>query len=138
MKTTILNFKRFFIAVTVAFAALTISTTANAASKEPDSSKPVSIQYLGTVNGQPLFQVDIKNEMGEALTVSLSDFNGEKLYSENVNETSFSKRIRLATTETEISLSLYVYSAKTKKTQVYEINKVTRQTDDMVVNQVKF
>jgi hypothetical protein len=136
MKTTILNFKRFFISATVAFAALTIGTTANAASKEPDSSKPVSIQYLGTVNGQPLFQVDIKNEAGEALTVSLSDLNGEKLYSENVNDTFFTRRIRLATTETEISLNLYVYSAKTKRTQVYEINKISKQTDDMVINQV--
>ncbi len=139
MKTTILKFKRTLVAAVIALAVLTTGNNAQASSKDPDTSaKAVNVKYLGTDKGQPIFVLDVNNEAGEELTLWLKDVNGETLYTQKVTAKSFIQKIRLATTETEISLSLVVYSSSTKKSQVYEINKVTYTSDDLVVNQVKY
>ena len=139
MKTTIVkNMKNYFIAFT-ASALIMASTNVMASAKLPDTTgKEVSVQYLGTKYDQPLFQLNVPNESGEDVIISLENTNGETLYTYKLSGTLFSKRILLATTETNISLNLKVYSVKTKQTQVYEINKTTQVHDDVVINQVKF
>ena len=139
MKTTIVkNTKNYFIAFAASMLLLA-STNVIASSKLPDTTgKDVSVQYLGTRYDQPLFQLNVPNESGADLIISLENMNGETLYTYKLTGSLFSKRILLATTETNISLNLKVYSVKTKQTQVYEINKTTQVHDDVVINQVKY
>ena len=136
MKTTMCKMSRNFIMAI--FAILFVSNTVIASAKDPDSSgKEVSVQYLGTVYGQPLFQLNVQNEAGDNLFISLENLNGETLYTQKLTDKFFSKKIQIATTESNISLNLRVYSFKTKQTQVYDINKVTKVSDDLVISQVK-
>ena len=139
MKTTIVKIqKKIFLAIAAA-AILLLSTNVMAASKDPDTSgKQVTVEYLGTMYGQPLFQLNVQNDALEDLVITLENADGEELYTQRSSEKLFTKKIRLATTETNISMNLRVHSRKTNKTQVYEINKITRQSDDMVISQVRY
>ena len=135
MKATYLNFKKTFFIVMAATTML--SATANASSTDPkDSAGKASVQYIGTVNSQPVFKLEVDNATADDLVVSLENTYGDVLYKKDVTNGKFSQKIQLQTTDTEIELNLFVYSKKTKKTQVYYINKVTRQVDDLVINQV--
>lgn len=138
MKATILTFQRSFAIVFSVLALLSVTTVANAANSGDSADKPVVVKYLGTVDAQPVFQVEVKNEAAEDLIISLENTDGDVLYTQRVKDKSFSKKIQLMTTDTEINLNLYVYSTKTKTKQLYQINKVTRTVDDVVVNERKY
>ncbi len=138
MKATIVKNPRLFAIAFAAIALLSVSNVAVAGNGEDSSDKPVAVQYLGTVNAQPIFQIDVKNAAADNLIISLENADGDVLYTQKVSETSFTKKIQLETTETEINLNLYVYSPKTKSKQLYRINKVTKIVDDVVVNQLKY
>jgi hypothetical protein len=137
MKATYLNFKKTFFIVMAATTLL--SATANATSTDPkDSTGKATVQYIGTVNSQPVFKLEVNNAAADDLVISLENTEGDVLYKKDVSNEKFSQKIQLQTTDSEIELNLFVYSKKTKKTQAYYINKVTRQVDDLVVNQVKY
>ncbi|MFT3909299.1 MAG: hypothetical protein QM737_07740 [Ferruginibacter sp.] len=139
MKTAIVKIQKKIFLTIAAIAILLLSTNVIAASKDPDTSgKQVTVEYLGTMYGQPLFQLNVQNDALEDLTIILENADGEELYIQRSSDKLFSKKIRLATTETNISLNLRVHSRKTNKTQVYEINKITKQSDDLVISQVKY
>lgn len=136
MKTTRETIRKTLYVAIITAASLLGGSGVIASDKVPDSSgKEVTVQYLGTVYGQPLFQLNIQNRASENLFISLENMNGEVLYTQKSTAQFFSKKIQLATTETNISLYLKVYSSGTKKTQVFEINKVTVVSDDLVINQ---
>ena len=136
MKATYFKAVRFIAIIFAAAALVSVSNPAAASTTGEDSSeKPVVVTYLGTVNAQPLFQVDLQNASSDDLTLVLENEAGDVLYTQKIKETSFTKKIQLDTNETEINLNLYVYSAKNKTKQLYQINKITRVVDDVVVNQ---
>ena len=84
-----------------------------------------------------MLQLNIQNEAGEVLVISLESEDGEVLYPKKSSDKSFIKKIQLITTETTISLNLRVYSSSMKKTWTYEITWTIKVTDDFVLNQVK-
>jgi len=138
MKATYFKAARFIAIIFAAVALVSVSNPVAAATSGEDSSeKPVVVTYLGTVNAQPLFQVDLNNASADDLTLVLENEAGDVLYMQKIKATSFTKKIQLDTNETEINLNLYVYSAKNKTKQLYQINKITRVVDDVVVNQRK-
>lgn len=137
MKATYFNFKKIFFIVMTATTILT--STANATSTDPvDSTGKASVVYVGSVNAQPIFKLEVDNASADELTISLKNTDGDVLYKKDVASKKFIQKIQLQTTETEIELNLVVYSKRSKKSQVYYINKITRQVDDLVVNQVKY
>ncbi|MCP9749632.1 hypothetical protein [Ferruginibacter sp. HRS2-29] len=136
MKATYFKAARF-IAIVFAAVALVSNPVSAGTPGEDTVEKPLVVTYLGTVNAQPLFQVDLNNASADDLTLVLENEAGDVLYTQKIKETSFTKKIQLDTNETEINLNLYVYSAKNKTKQVYQINKITRVVDDVVVNQRK-
>lgn len=139
MKTAIVKSKKHFLILYAALCMLFVTGNSFAYNRQPDtSSKEVRVEYLGTKYDQPLFRFTVQNEANEELVISIENGNGETLYMEKSNEAIFSKKIQFATTETNINLSLRVYSRVTKQTQVYEINKFTRVDDALVINQVKY
>lgn len=101
------------------------------------SDKDIVVQYLGTVYGQPLFHFNVKNQQAEEIIITLENLNGEILYSKKMNDKVFDKKIQVSTLETEINLILRVYSTVRKTDQVFEINKFTRLSDDLVMNKLK-
>ena len=133
------NTIKMFLTAVLALAFISVANTASAEGKDGnDTAKKASVTYLGTVNSQPIFQVNIENESADDITISLENTDGDVLYKKNTLDTKFTQKIQLQTTDTNIELNLIVYSKKTKKSQVYYINKMTKVVDDMAVTEVKY
>ncbi|MDB5202331.1 MAG: hypothetical protein JWQ27_1740 [Ferruginibacter sp.] len=136
MKTTTINRKNLFVAAATFLTVLMSAGQVNAIGQNPVSA-PVAVKYLGTIDAQPVFLLNVDNTAAEELTITFKNKEGEVLYSQKVTDKKFSKRFQFAAADTEeINLKLLVYSNNTKQTQVYEINKTTRVVDDVVINQL--
>ena len=102
-----------------------------------DKPLEVAINYIGTLDEQPLFQVDFDNRTGAPYRIFIKDENGEVLYSERVSGKSFSKKFKLESSELNNSrLSFIVTSSKQKYTQVFEINQNVRSVQDYVITRL--
>lgn len=122
-----------------AFASLFLFSfsAANAQSTARQTETPLQIKYLGVVENQPLFQVDLDNESGEIYTLSIKADDGSVLYSERVKDKKFSKKIKWNNSETDNSKLVFILSGdKEKQTQVFEINTSLREVRDVVVTKL--
>src|SRR3569833_1375151 len=65
---------------------------AHAEDKKPSTA--VSINYLGAVDNQPLFQIEFDNKNEEVYTVTIKDDQGDVLYVEKSKDKKFSKKFK--------------------------------------------
>ena len=101
---------------------------------KPDS---LAIRYIGTLEDQPLFQIEFDNKEGITYRVSIADETGETLYTEKFTDKKFSRKFMLATPELSQSrLTFTVTSEKEKHTQVFVINSNYRTVPDYVVTKL--
>ena len=139
MNSSGLALKNIFIAgaLTCAFMVSTLPSFAYNDEKKAAKVSPVEVKYLGQINMQPVFQVDINNEKQEQLSVVLKDRYGNFLYSERFSGKSFSKKFQIASGETDdMKLTMLVSSKGDKKIQSFEINNVVTVVEDVVVTKV--
>ncbi len=100
---------------------------------------PVKVTYLGRVDLQPVFQIEIDNIKGDELYVSLKDEDGRILYLDKFNDQKFSKRFRFDTFDAisrKVTLSLT--SKKDKKTQALQFGNVLTTVEDIVVTRINY
>lgn len=122
---------------TILATVLMFSASAFAADKKLEIVSPVEIKYLGQLNDQPLFQINIDNQQQENVYVNLEDENGNILYSDKFNEARFSKKFQFDYSHfggTKLRLSLT--SNSFKKKQVFEINNQTKVVTEVVVTKI--
>lgn len=137
MKTFIYSTNKVIRIASIIIVILSLSTFSFAVGNGEDIlDKPVKVQYLGTINSEPVFSVQVANIEGADLILTIENTAGDLLYKKEIKETSFSKKIQLQTNETEISLNIYVYSSITKTKELYQVNKQTKQVDDVVINYI--
>jgi hypothetical protein len=138
MKSAYANLKNMLPAALVALVLLA-STTKAVANNENPAVSPVVVKYLGLLNTFPVFQVDLLNEGREQLVLTFKNPEGEVLYTTKLNDKAYTKKFQFTANEPEtMEITLYVYSEKTKQTQAYRINKISRVIDDVVINKVRF
>lgn len=134
-----LALKNIFIAGALA-CAFTVSTLPSFAyndEKKAAKASPVEVKYLGQIDRQPVFQVDINNDKQDQLSVVLKDRYGNYLYSERFSGKSFSKKFQIASNEVDdLRLTMLVSSKSDKKTQSFEINNIVTVVEDVVVTKV--
>jgi hypothetical protein len=100
---------------------------------------PVKVTYLGRVDLQPVFQIEIDNIKGDELYVSLKDEDGSILYLDKFNDQKFPKRFRFDTFDAisrKVTLSLT--SKKDKKTQALQFGNVLTTVEDIVVTRINY
>lgn len=114
------------------------SLTASYAAETPVAkTSPVELKYIGQVNEQPVFEVNIDNSKGENLFLNLEDEDNNVLYTDKFNDKSFSKKFQFAMSEagsTKITMNLF--TKDDKKTQVFEIKNVAQVVQNVVVTKV--
>ena len=118
-----------------AFCAMGLSNTAFAAVKTGD---PAELTFIGNVQNQPVFQLNLNNNEADEYYISIKDGNRNLMYSEKVKGTNLFRRYRLAIDEADLNSSDFgirveVTSAKTHKTQVYKISSNTLFIENFVV-----
>ena len=127
----------------IAIAFMTVFTVAAAPmAMANDSSRvnktiPVELKLVGNVNDQPIFQLSYSGTEQDEFTIVLRDEDGNALYRENIKGEGFTKKFLLNKEEIgDGTLRFEISSKKFDKVAVYEVNRSTRQVEDMVINKL--
>ena len=107
------------------------------AAKANDGGKivPVELRYVGTLQNQPLIQLDFSGGKAEnEFSISIADQNGVVLYSDNVRGEKFSKQFLLDTDDLgNAVLSFTITGLKSGKTVTYKVSRKTTAVQEMDV-----
>jgi len=143
MKNQLLSNVHFFLKSTITPAALalmlisTVPAFAQTIEKSAVTETPVKVTYLGRVDLQPVFQIEIDNIKENELYVSLRDEDGTLLYADKFKDQKFSKKFRFDTYDVvSMKVTLSLTSKNNKKTQVLQFGNVLTTIEDVVVTKV--
>lgn len=126
--------------IAVAFLTIFAGTVANASdSAKLNPSLPAELKYAGMFRNNPVFELNVNGSQGEdTYTISITDTDGNVLYSERIKAEKFSKQFLLNIEELgEEKLLFKVQSRKNNKTAVYEIGRHTRYVSETTVSLVQ-
>ena len=117
------------------------STAFGHTAQASDSSRviPVELKFLGEVNDQLVFQLNVDGNAEEnEFSIVITDETGNSLYRENIKGERVSKRFLLNADEIgDSKLKFQITSKKSNQTVVYQVNHVARVIQDVVVNKLK-
>lgn len=122
-----------------ALASLLLATVAPVMAQDGIRSTPpaVSINYIGTVDNQPIFQIEFDNKNEELFNLSIKDDQGIVLFNEKFKDKKFSKKFQLEKpTEDNVKLTFTIAADKEKQSQSFEINTNVRVIQDVVVTRL--
>ncbi|TDH27755.1 hypothetical protein EXU57_04570 [Segetibacter sp. 3557_3] len=109
-----------------------------AADKNAKSDSPVEVKYLGQVDANPVFQVDINNDLEDDVYLSLKDLDGNVIYSEKFRDKKLSRKFQLQSHDgSNVMMVLNLYSKNKKGSETFEISNVTTVVEDLVVTKLR-
>jgi len=101
------------------------------------SDNPVELKYIGKVNNQPQFQLNLNNNETDEFVITLKDLSGGVLYSEVVKGKQISRKYRLNTDEIGVSeIRFEVRSKRNNTTFVYVVSSTSRVVEDVVISKL--
>jgi len=120
------------IAFTLSFSTVTLAN-------EEGPKKTVSeLKYVGKLENQPVFQLDLNNTEEEEFSVTFRDEYGNILFSEKFTGVNITKKFLLNNDElSDAHLNVVVRARKRNTTDVYTINRNTSYVEETVVNKIK-
>jgi hypothetical protein len=122
----------------IAITALIIIATSATSIANNDKNKEVAaveLRFVGNLNNQPVYQLDINKSTGDEYTISFSDSYGTVLYAGNIKT---SQKFMINTTEVgDQQLTVTVTSRKTNQSHVYTIGRSQTIIEENVVKRVK-
>jgi len=138
------NTKKYFAGTSVAlfFAFILAIPGSSKASNDKDDKKEgtsvIDLKFVGNVNNQPVFQLNLQNAIEDEYTVIFRDQYGNILYSERYRGTNITKRFVLNTEELgDESVNVIVRTRKSNKTETYSINRNYSYVEQAVVSRIK-
>jgi hypothetical protein len=105
------------------------------AEEKPGTPTGATVNYVGSVDNQPIFQIEFDNKSEELFTVSIRDSDGNLLYVERSKDRKFLKRFRYQGDDA-VKLTFVLSTEKGKQTQAFEVNQNIRVVQDVVVNKL--
>ena len=99
----------------------------------------MEIRYLGIVESNPVFEINLNNSQSDNYLITIRDESGNVLYSEKLNGKNLSRQYRIDTEEEipEGGLRFEVRSVKTKKTEVYIAGFTENISREMAVTKIQ-
>ncbi len=102
------------------------------------SDSPTEFKFIGNVNNNPVFELNLNNSDADSYYISVKDESNNVLYSEKVKGVNLSRKYQLDIDESDLNapgfeVSVEVTSAKTHKTQVYKVSTTTTVNSSFVV-----
>ena len=123
----------FALAVAI-ICSLPISAMANEMTKD---STPVELKYIGSINNQPVFQLNLDGAENDEFSISITDGNGDLLYFDKVKGKNFSRKFQVNTEEImDGRLFVEIKERKSSKGELYEINSKTRLVQENLVSRL--
>ena len=131
MKTTIKNYGTIALAVAFSFIA-TVSWATDGRNDTP----VVSLKYVGLVQNQPMFQLDLNSVEETDFYVSIKDQFGQVIYNEKITAKNFTRNYRLDTENLEDAILKVEVRDGNKKPQVFTINRNTRYYEETSISKL--
>ena len=118
------------------FLSLGLSTLllAGAVSAQTSKSPVPNVQYVGTLDGQPLFRFQLDNKAGEIYHLTIKDDEGTVLYTERFTDKQFAKSFKFDNAErNNVKLTFVLEGNKTVQSREFNVNSSTQVLDNVVV-----
>jgi hypothetical protein len=136
MKKAMRNYGIFTI-VLLAFT-IVFSTVTLANDEAGKNSHTTDLKFIGNVENQPVFELNLNNTEDDEFTVTFRDENGNVLYTDKFKGSNLTKKFLLKTDDlTDAVLNVVVKSKKGNTSDVYVINRSHSYVEETVVNKVK-
>jgi uncharacterized protein (DUF2249 family) len=117
----------------VALLSLGFSVMANG--NDPESI--VEVKFIGNMQSQPVFQMNLLNTTSDEFVITISDLQGNVLYSDRVKGVNISKKFAINTEEVgDNVLRLEVKAKSTGKKESYNINRTQNYVVESVVTRI--
>lgn len=142
MKTKILNLKSLAIVLAATFTFAGLSNTALANKTKSQNVKQLlkpTVKYLGTENNTALFAVEASNEAPVKFVLNITDAEGNRLFSQNYETTSFAKIFKLVTDSNSanpLGLSFEIVVLATGEKHSFEVNTTTEIVNEVQVTKI--
>ena len=122
--------------ISLGFFAFALFGLTPAFANESKDNPPV-VSYAGSVDGQPLFRVNVENKNSEVYFLSITDDEGNLLYSEKIKDQKISRTFKYDKSDRDnAKLTFVLAGEKEKQTQVFKINTNTQVVQDVVVTKL--
>jgi len=131
MKTTIRNYGTIALAVAFSFIA-TVSWATDGRHDTP----AVSLKYIGVVQNQPMFQLDLNSVEETEFYVSIKDQFGQVFYSEKIKAKNFTRNFRIDTESLDDGVLKVEVRDGNKKPEVFTINRNTRYYEETSISKL--
>lgn len=125
---------------TIVLLALTIvfSTTTLANEDAGKNNHVTELKFIGNLENQPVFQLNLTNSEEDEFTVTFRDENGNVLYTDKFKGAGITKKFLLKTDDlTDAILNIVVKSKKGTSSEVYVINRNHTYVEQTVVKKIK-
>jgi hypothetical protein len=121
---------------TLMISVLFFSTT-NAAGNNTGKTAPYELKYVGKLQEQPIFQLDIENPDKEEMYLTILDQAGNVLYTDKFAGKAFSKKFQFEMIDgLSTKIKMTISSKNTRQSQQFEINNVHKMVEEVVVTKV--
>lgn len=117
------------------FTSLLLTGMASVTSAQDSSKLPTpTIKYIGTLDGQPVFGVQLNNEAGTVYYLTIKDDEGTVLYAEKIRDRQFSKKFKFENADRDnVKLTFILEGNNETQSQEFKVNTSTKVLNDVVV-----
>jgi len=120
------------IAVTLGFSTVTL------ANDEGKTKNITELKFIGNMENQPVFQLNLTNTEEDEFTVTFRDEAGNILYTDKFKGANINKKFMLKSEEFgDAALHVIVKSKKNGSTDLYTINRSHSYVEETVVNKIR-
>jgi len=107
---------------------------AGAASAQSSTNPDPAVKYIGTLDGQPMFKVQLNNQTGNVYHLTIKDDEGTVLYTERFTDKQFAKSFKFDNAErNNVKLTFILEGNKTVQYREFNVNSSTQVLDNVVV-----
>ncbi|MGZ3881387.1 MAG: hypothetical protein ACXVBF_08625 [Flavisolibacter sp.] len=107
---------------------------AGAASAQSSANPDPAVKYIGSIDGQPMFKVQLNNQTGDVYHLTIKDDEGTVLYAERFNDKQFSKSFKFDNADrSNVKLTFVLEGNKTVQSKEFKVNSSTQVLDNVVV-----
>ncbi len=130
------NVKRFLLGLGLS-SFLLIGLASGAAAQSSKKIPSADINYIGSLDGQPVFKVDLDNKAGAVYNLKIKDGYGATLYSQKITGKQFSKKFRFDREgEENLKLVFILSGDKEQESQEFRVNTLTEILNNVVVTKL--
>jgi hypothetical protein len=118
------------------FVAFSLMATVSWANDGRNDTPAVSLKYIGLVQNQPMFQLDLNSVEETDFYVSIKDQDGRVIYNEKIKAKTFTRNFRLDTESLDDAILKVEVRDGNKKPEVFTINRNTRYYEETSISKL--